>query len=252
MAQQKGLVKLRGTLDDFTFTNRKNGEYRVRHKTSLDKSRVYTDDKFQRTRENMAEFTRAMAANKLFKESCKPLVRNISTPRLHTRLFTEMMRMVKLDAINDRGQRQVLDAETTLMEGFEFNTAAFLPDVLPLQFTSSIDRATGALQIDIPAFTPQTTLVPPEGATHFQILTAALEISFENNTYHLVENHTGVLPWDGTAIPASSLTCNLTPGSTHPLFQFVGLQFFQEILNGSRYPLKNGANNALRIVKVDA
>lgn len=41
----------------------------------------------------------------------------------------------------------------------------------------------------------------------------------------------------------------LTANSTHPLFFVLGIQFFQDV-NGVKYPLKNGAFNALSIVKV--
>jgi hypothetical protein len=42
----------------------------------------------------------------------------------------------------------------------------------------------------------------------------------------------------------------VTANSTHPLFLLLCIQFFQEV-NGVQYPLKNGAFNALNIVKVE-
>ena len=37
--------------------------------------------------------------------------------------------------------------------------------------------------------------------------------------------------------------------STHPLFLAMGIEFYQEV-NGTMYPLKNGAYNALALVKL--
>jgi len=42
----------------------------------------------------------------------------------------------------------------------------------------------------------------------------------------------------------------VTAASTHPLFLALGIEFYQEV-NGQMYPLKNGAFNALALVKVD-
>ena len=42
----------------------------------------------------------------------------------------------------------------------------------------------------------------------------------------------------------------VTPASTHPLFLVLGIEFYQEV-NGQMYPLKNGAFNALALVKVN-
>ena len=46
-----------------------------------------------------------------------------------------------------------------------------------------------------------------------------------------------------------NLNNNVTANSTHPLFLVLGVEFYQDV-NGVKYPLKNGAYNALSIVKV--
>ena len=58
-----------------------------------------------------------------------------------------------------------------------------------------------------------------------------------------------VLPWDNVATVELDLPNVVTPASTHPLFLVVGISFYQDV-NGQKYPLKNGAYNALSIVKV--
>jgi hypothetical protein len=52
----------------------------------------------------------------------------------------------------------------------------------------------------------------------------------------------------GVATAAISLTNALTANSTHSLFLVLGIQFYQEV-NGVQYSLRNGAFNALSIVK---
>ncbi len=55
MAQQKGIIPLRGTIGNITFY--KSGDaYLAREKGGIDANRIATDPAFQRTRENGAEF----------------------------------------------------------------------------------------------------------------------------------------------------------------------------------------------------
>ncbi len=58
-----------------------------------------------------------------------------------------------------------------------------------------------------------------------------------------------MLAWDGTATAVINLNNSVTANSTHPLFLVLGIEFYQDV-NGVKYPLKNGAFNALSIVKV--
>jgi hypothetical protein len=60
---------------------------------------------------------------------------------------------------------------------------------------------------------------------------------------------TAVLPWDNNATAVINLANAVTANSTHPLFLALGIEFYQQV-NGQMYPLKNGAFNALSLVKV--
>jgi len=60
---------------------------------------------------------------------------------------------------------------------------------------------------------------------------------------------TAELPWDSNATTVINLDNAVTSASTHPLFLALGVEFLQEV-NGAMYPLKNGAFNALSLVKV--
>jgi len=62
-------------------------------------------------------------------------------------------------------------------------------------------------------------------------------------------NATAILPWDNVATAVINLANAVTANSTHPLFLGLGIEFYQQV-NGQMYPLKNGAFNALALVKV--
>ena len=160
-----------------------------------------------------------------------------------------MIRVLKADTTNVRGQRNVIDGEAELLEGFDFNVNSPLTTTLFAPYTATIARATGELTVNIPSFIPNERIAAPDGATHFRIVTSGTEVDFENKTFTSDNKDSGMLPWDAAATAAINLVNAVTANSTHPLFLLLGVQFFQ-LVNGVQYPLKNESYNTLAIVKV--
>ena len=249
MAQQKGIIPLQGTIGNITFYKSKDG-YLAREKGSLNADRIANDPAFARTRENGAEFGRAGTAGKVLRTALRSLLLNTSDSRMLSRLTREMMKVIKADVTSTRGLRNVIDGEALLLEGFEFNANSKLGTSLFASFTTTVNRVTGMLTISIPSFIPVNLVAAPSGATHFKLVSAGAEIDFENQGYEVQTGSSGELAWDGTATAAINLQHQLAANSTHPLFLVLGIEFFQEV-NGTMYSLKNGAFNALALVKVD-
>jgi hypothetical protein len=108
----------------------------------------------------------------------------------------------------------------------------------------------GELSISIPSFVPVNMVAAPSGATHFKIVSAGVEIDFENKTYVVDFGNSNSLPINSTATAVLNLSHQVTANSTKPLFLVMGIEFYQEV-NGNQYSLKNGAFNALSLVKVE-
>jgi len=248
MAKQKGIIKLDGTIGGITFYKSQDG-YLAREKGGVSADRIANDPNFQRTRENGEEFGRAGKAGKLLRNSIRAMLQNASDSRMVSRLTQKMVEVIQEDATNPRGQRNVIDGEAELLEGFEFNISGKLGTTLYAPYTSTIDRVAGTLAVSIPAFVPLNMIAAPGGATHFKIVSAGTEIDFENETFVVATSETAVLPWDTTATALINLSNAVTANSTHPLFLALGIEFYQEV-NGQMYPLKNGAFNPLALVKV--
>ncbi|TWI83248.1 hypothetical protein IQ13_1356 [Lacibacter cauensis] len=248
MAQQKGILPLKGTIGNINFYKTKDG-YLAREKTSVNKDRIANDPAFARTRENGAEFGRAGAAGKVLRTALRSLLLNTADSRMLSRLTREMMKVIQADAVNERGLRNVIDGEATLLEGFDFNAGSKLSTSLFAPYTTNIDRVSGALSISIPSFVPVNMVAAPSGATHFKIVTAGVEIDFENKTYVVDFGNSNSLPINSTATAVLNLSHQVTANSTKPLFLAMGIEFYQEV-NGNQYSLKNGAFNALSLVKV--
>jgi hypothetical protein len=248
MAKQKGIIKLAGTIGDITFYKSQDG-YLAREKGTLDGARIANDPAFQRTRENGSEFGAAGKAGKMLRVALRALLQNTADSRMVSRLTQKMVEVIQADATNARGLRNVIDGEAELLEGFEFNKNGKLGTALYAPYTSTIDRVAGTLTVDIPAFIPANMIAAPGGTTHFKIISAGAEVDFENETYVVDSNSSNILPWDAIATAVINLANAVTANSTHPLFLALGIEFYQEI-NAVQYPLKNGAYNALSLVKV--
>jgi hypothetical protein len=250
MARQKGIIKLKGTIGDITFYKTKDGHL-AREKGGIDAKRIATDLAFQRTRENGSEFGRAGKAGKVLRTALRLLLLNASDGRMVSRLTQTMVKVIQADSTSERGFRNVIDGETELLLGFEFNIRGKLGTSLFAPFTGTIDRVAGTLDVEIPSFIPSNMIAAPSGTTHFKVISGGSEIDFQEETSIVATSETAILPWDTTATAVINLSNAVTANSTRPLFLALGIEFFQEV-NGQMYSLKNGTYNPLAIVKVDS
>ncbi|MGN6533673.1 MAG: hypothetical protein ACTHK0_18165 [Ginsengibacter sp.] len=248
MAQQKGILPVKGTIGNLTFYKSKDG-FLVREKGGVDAKRIATDPAFQRTRENGAEFGKAGKAGKLLRNALRSLSQNASDSKMVGRLTKQMMEVIKADLVNSRGSRNVIEGEVELLQDFEFNIHGKLSTSLYAPYTTAIDRVTGVLSVQIPSFIPANMVAAPAGATHFKINAGGAEIDFEGNRFVVETQSTAELPWDNVLTNAITLSASVTANSSQPLFLVLGIEFCQEV-NGSMYSLKNGAFNSLSLVKV--
>lgn len=248
MARQEGIIKLNGRIGDLTFYKTKNG-YQARQKGGVDGERIATDPRYQRTRENGSEFGRATKAGKVLRTAFKTLTKQLADKRVSNRLMKRMLLVIQADSVNERGMRMVLDAETELLTGFEFNTNGLISSAINTPFITLIDRATGIATIDFDTFSALDLITSPEGATHFKLSAAAAVINFEDEVFELNVNESAMNPVKDVATPAITLTCNLTPVSTKPIFLLLGISFYQRV-NNVDYTLSNGAFNGLALVEV--
>ncbi|PKO99355.1 MAG: hypothetical protein CVU03_02080 [Bacteroidetes bacterium HGW-Bacteroidetes-2] len=249
MARQTGIIRLKGTIGGVTFYKTADGHL-AREKGGVDKNRIANDPAFQRTRENGAEFGRAGAGGKLVRKAIRLLLQNAKDKRVTSRLTQSLMRVIKTDPTNERGLRTIPDGDMALINGFEFNINGKLSTVMFADYTPTLDRVAGTLDVEIPAFTPNASIDAPGGTTHFKIVSGLAEVDFENEEFVFDSQETAILPWDAQATALINLVSTVTANSTLPLLQVLGVSFYQEV-NGDMYPLKNGAYNSLSLIGVD-
>jgi hypothetical protein len=248
MAKQSGIIKLEGTIGDIAFYKTQDGML-ARAKGGVSSDRIKNDASYQRTRENMNEFGRAGAAGKLLRVALRQFLQNGADNRMVSRLTKAMMEVVKADATNTRGQRNVLDGELELLEGFEFNIEGKLSTAIYFGYDATIDRVTGALQVAIPAFIPSNAIASPEGATHMRLISMGASVNFEGGAFEVVSSQSADIAITSAEVAAQNLLNQLTANSTNPLFLVLGIEFYQQV-NGVNYPLRSGKYNALALVRV--
>jgi hypothetical protein len=248
MARQKGLIKIKGTLDDLTFYKTQDGNL-VKTKTSLDGTRIATDPAFIRTRENGSEFSAAAKAGKLLRDALRAYISGSSDDRVTSRLTALMMKIKTLDATSARGARTVgtaiaLPNAMTALQGFNFNNRALIGEILHKPYI--INTATG--EIDINAFMASNDVDIPQGATHISLTGCWAKVDFVNGVYNVQTS-----PTTNAAVSAASANVALTPATaptgTGTNIYLLKIEFFQ-MVNTVQYSLKNGAYNAVAIVKV--
>lgn len=248
MAKQVGFIQFQGRVGNLTFFKTKDG-YSVRTATGVDGNKIKTDPSYARTRENMTEFDHASKASKVFRAAFAADIKTVGDRGLSGRLSSLIHKLLRQDPVNTRGSRKVLPAATAALEGFEFNSAASLKDAHNLPFTPVVNRSTGSLAVEIPAFSPRSLIVPPGGATHLVLRSSAAEIDFETQKYVAVSAASAPIGVDHALADALTLQHTI-PGATKPLLLAFGISFVQ-IVNGIQYALKSGLHSVMQVVKVD-
>jgi hypothetical protein len=248
MARQSGLIKLKGTLDNINFYKTKDGNL-ARMKTSVDAKRIANDPAFERTRENGKEFGSSAGSGKLLRDAVRPLAMNASDSRVVARLTKTMSLIKNLDTINSRGNRVVAEGiqtplGLTTLKGFDFNNHALLSSLFFNSYT--VNNVSG--EIVLTDLIPQQDLIPPQGATHVEFSCGFVGLDFETNEKDLQQSNSVVLPIDQTQTTVTLTPTGIPSVGTTKLF-LLKIAFFQ-LINGTRYSMKNGAYNALQIVEV--
>lgn len=214
------------------------------------KNKIQTDPAFERTRENLAEFANAARSVKVLRETFRELMVQVADRQVVSRLTRIAMRVLHTDLVSDRGERTVAKGDCTLLQGFNFNSRSSLSDTLYVRPVISIDRASGLVTINVPAFVPRVRIQPPVTASHFQIMAAAAAIDFEKGNQEYAMQQTESLPLDKKLTSALTLSLQLPPGSHQPILVAIGVNFEQGV-NNKLYALNNSGFNAAAIVQVD-
>jgi hypothetical protein len=249
MAKLKSLLKIEGTLDGMTFYKSQTGDYLVKTKSGVSKSRIDNDPAFRRTRENGQEFGHIASSGKQLRRALSAAIYDVKDPTMTYRLTKGMGKVKNLDTTSLRGQRKVgigiqSPEGKTQLRFFEFNNKSSLDAVLRSDYVLDIPGN----QITLPDMNPMQNLGIPQGATHVEFSAYLLDFDFETNVSSLQVSNKE-LKMITNLTETVTLIFSEPPSGTVNSFYALKVAFYQE-MNSELYPLNNGAYNAFQLVEV--
>jgi hypothetical protein len=235
MAQQKGIIPIKGGLGGLSFYFDKRTGWQVRTKGGFHGKDIKSAPEFVRTRENGAEFARASQSAKMLRLALHPLLAHITDNTRVNRLNTRMLDVVKSDPVSERGRRSVINGTCDLLKGFEFNVQS--PFSSTVETPVSISRDLKASSVSI-AFDTITNLRHPQGATHFCIDSRVVAVNFTTLKSQSCKSEIPAELISLSAMPATPATRIHSFGRSNATHGIVGLSiaFFQQV-NDDMLPL---------------
>ena len=248
MAKTKGNVRIKGSLDQWTFYQGPDGQM-VRLRGGVTPERIATDPIFAMTRENGAEFGESAKMGKLLRQSIRPMIMTSADGKVTSRITALMAKVKNLDATSIRGERKVAlglatPAGKLLFQGMDLNVKAPLGTVLFKPF--ALDTASG--KISIAGLNPTRDISVPTGATVVILQGAWAKVDFVTGVYetqYTNEEELAIVP------VATNVLLTPTAVPAGPGVSFFVLEIsFGQVVNGLTYRMKNRSFNAVQIVEV--
>jgi hypothetical protein len=212
MANQSGLVKIKGAIDDLTFTNTKNGHLVRKKGRGVTKNDIATGKQYARVRENMDEFGRVNEAARLFRTVFNESMTYCVDKTIATRSSSVMSAVLLSDPVSDRGERNVMNGDAKLLKDFLLNSKRNFGNICIKEYTTSIDRTTGKLTFNMGTFVPAQVITADPKSTHFRFYSAAAAINFNTGEYEFKQAESAWIPngdKNPTAVPTVILVSSM-------------------------------------------
>lgn len=239
MGRQTSSLPFTGKVDNLIFYRSKYGIL-MRRKGTLNKERIRTDPRFEKTRENLAEFSRNAKYGKLIRYAFRNLLKYAQDGDTVSRMSSILFKIMKSDVTSLRGERQLQFGDISLLNGFEFNNSVKVAEVIKAKFSTSIDKDSGLVSVTIPSFIPVKGINAPGDATHFKLMMGVGEFDFKNLSENNVEAVTRELPVNGELTGDISLSVKLSTGSGGVMLVVLGIEFWVKGDGGFEVPRPGG------------
>jgi hypothetical protein len=230
-----------------------DGEYRAREKTGPSRKMVLTSRRFERTRENSAEFRRAVRAGMLVRHSLRHLLKRLQLADSHVsgRLHGLLLKVLQQDAVNGRGARTVSKGKLELLEDFAFHKDRTLSHIFPAGPVSSINSTTGRMHLEIRPFDPQQRVQAPAGATHFKVVSVGAALDFEKEHYEEDFRETDYLSLGEPVIDTIFLEHAPETKAGQSLLLAMGIVFYVRDEEGHYERMNGGAMRVLQVAGLE-
>ncbi|MCA1967269.1 MAG: hypothetical protein LDL23_11560 [Flavobacterium sp.] len=246
MGKLKGIVQFTGKFDGLSFYEM-NGKIVIRKTGGFDGEKFKNSANYARVRENSSEFAHCAKVGKYFRSAIAACLLPLRIPYVHNHIVSLFQEILKLDEIQNRGNRTVRNGMLTAegkkaLLAFEFDKTQKFSRYFP--FKMEVDFTAGSLKfLDFCA----STLITPKGADQIQLQLHVAKLDFEHFTTPITQTSSIALI-DLNDATIYDLVLSFTPTLQDSNFYVAVLEvcFLQEV-NGSFVKLKGGG---LKIVGV--
>ncbi len=107
---------------------------------------------FAGSRRQAAEFGRASAAGKLFRQAMGNAADGLRLHSLSWRMCTWLLGALQRDPVSGWGERKLTETDLSLLDGFEFNKKTSLDDLLPVNLPDSFRIQDDRVRVSMPGF----------------------------------------------------------------------------------------------------
>src|SRR5258708_6338661 len=104
MAKLEGMFQISGKVGNLVFYKTRKG-FAVRSRPHINSARIKKAPEYERTRQNMSDFSTAAKANKLLRDALRVFLSDISDGSIMNRLTKVLMEIIKSDPFEIPGQR---------------------------------------------------------------------------------------------------------------------------------------------------
>ena len=200
---------------------------------------------------NANRFSLAAKAAKLIKSSLTELDPVLIDSNGNRRLFKRLMAIIKTGtpAVNNNGGLNENDFH--LLKDFRFEEKAQLAFIFPTPLNPVIKRKELMMGFDIPGILPMYDIAAPNGCTHYQFVSAAVEIDFELQQFNTRVWKSDYLPYDCVPTHPIHVIHPVTKDFRQPLFLVFGVWFFGKQCS-THYRLRGASTSVLEIIAAES
>ncbi|MDP5000454.1 MAG: hypothetical protein NWQ15_01050 [Flavobacterium sp.] len=239
MGKLKGIVQFTGSFNGLSFYEL-NGKIVVRKTGGFDGEKIKKNANYARVRENSSEFAHCAKAGKYFRSAIAACLLPLRIPYVHNHIVSLFQGILKLDEIQNRGNRTVRNGMLTT-EGkkklldFEFDKTQKFSRYFP--FKKEVDFTAGNFTVlDF----CNSALTAPKSAEQVQFQLQVVTLDFDNYTPAETQTSAIIL----TNLRDSNrynLNLSFTPtlADSRVTLALLEVCFLQEV-NGSLVKLKSG------------
>jgi hypothetical protein len=249
MAKQNGPFNVRGKVGNLVFY-KSGDQFLVRSAPKSDRKKKKNDPAYACRQQNNADFSTAAKAGKLLRRAFASIIPVSGDSSLTARIVKYMMIVVKSDAVNAFGKRNINHGYLEVLKRFQFNKALSLHRTLFAIYKTTFDRQTGQGTIDFQPYISHVLIAAPEAATHYTFIFAMAACNFAKHEYHSDVCFSEPQPFASVPSALTTLTATLPAACTDPVFVVLGIMF-SSLVNGTYEPVGGSKNCATAIVEVN-